>query len=373
MKFAGILNKRFPTIIGLFILFAALGAGVFFIGVGPGIFTPRAAPQTTPKNVKITNITESTLTVSFLTDEPTTSFVKYGTSATSLNNREADDRDQLSGNVGTYNTHHITIRNLQADTTYFFTLGTGSNSLFDNSGKPYTIKTGPKVGSQSTAQTIYGTVLTKDSNPAEGSVVYVTVDKGGELSTLVRSSGTWAIPLSQLRSPNGGNAPEFSSNTLMQVFVQGKSVADTAVLTTTVGQPQFPVKTITLGETNTPDPTQAQTNPTVTLSQSGTDAQPTITASGSATIKPTVPVSPTIALSPTAGAAATITAIPSVTKIPTNTPKLTATATLSEDSSLPATNSPKPVSGSTQDTLVILIAGLLFMTFGGAFYLSVRK
>lgn len=363
MKLKSVLDKRFPTLIGLLVLFGALGAGVFFIGSGPGIFTPRATPQTTPKSVKVTNITDTTFTVSFITDETTSAFINYGTSATSLKSQGTDDRDQLAGNVGTYNTHHITLRNLQANTTYFFTLGTGSNAQFDNNGKPYSIKTGSKSGSQSLAQTIYGSVLNKNSTPADGSIVYVTVDKAGELSTLVRSTGVWAVPLSQLRAPDGGNPPEVNTNTLMQIFVQGKNAADTTTLTTTVGQPQFPVKTLTLGEvnsggnssaapTNTPaaNPTQTAggTTPTVTAS-AGTNNQPVVTASGSAT--------PTKA----------------VTKSPT--PKITATIrpTATEEVSLPATDSPKPISGSSENTVIIFVAGILLISFGSVLYLSFRK
>lgn len=370
MQLKSVLNKRFPTILGLLVLFGALGAGVFFIGTGPGIFTPRATPQTTPKNVKITNVTDTTMTVSFITDESTSSFLQYGTTATSLTSREGDDRDQLAGNVSNYNTHHITLRNLQANTTYFFTIGTGANTQFDNNGRPYSVKTTEKGGSQSTAQTIYGTVLTKDSTPADGSIVYVAIENGGELSTLVRSSGTWAIPLSALRGVEGKEAPQINTNTLMQIFVQGKTPQDSATLTTTVGQPQFPVKTITLGEVITANantsaaPTQAAAQPTQAAVQAnpttsaGTNNQPVVTASASASVSPTTRVSPTATVGKPTVAAAT------ATKAPTATP---------DDVSLPATDSPKPISGSSENTMVVFVAGLLLISFGGVLYLSLRK
>lgn len=379
MNTKSLLNKRFPTILGLIVLFGSLGAGVFFIGA-ENLFTPRATPQTTPKNVKISNITDTTVTISFLTDESTTSFVNYGTSATSLSNREGDDRDQLAGNVSTYTTHHVTIRNLQANTSYFFTIGTGSSAQFDNNGKPYTIKTSQKTGTQSAAQTIYGTVLTKDSAPADGSIVYVTVDKGAELSTLVRSSGTWAIPLSQLRGVDGGNPPDITTNTLMQVFVQGKTPQDTATLTTTVGQPQFPVKTITLGSTVVPEaanPTAVPANANVTLSPSstptaGTNTVPVISASDSAT--PTTkasPTQPTTTSKPVATTKPEATTKPVATEKPTKTP-VPPKPTKDTDVSMPATDATKPISGSSENTIAVFIAGLLLISFGGVLYLSIR-
>jgi len=369
-----LLEKRFPTIIGVVLLFLTLGAGVFFLETGPGIFTPRATPQTTPKSVKVTNTTDTTVTISFITDDVTVGFVKYGNSAKSLNIQSNDDRDQLSGKVNTYNTHHVTLRNLQPNTTYFFTLGTSASATFDNNGQPYVVKTAERAGTQSLAQTIYGTVLNQQSSAAEGSIVYVTVEGATELSTLVRSSGTWAIPLAQLRSTSGSKDPDVTSNTPMKIMVQGKTAADTASLTTNVGQPQFPVKTITLGQNSTE---VASANPTASPATNPT-AAPTTAASTGAT--------PSSSPRPTATTAAGTTNQPVITASGSATPTLVASATATlkksptpkasptpNDVSMPATDSPKPISGSGENTFMILVAGLLFIGFGSTLAFAVKK
>src|SRR5258708_6437487 len=106
-------QKRIPTLLGLGVLIVGLIAGIVFLGQGFGAFSPRATAQTTPKNIQISNITDNGFTVSFLTDDSTVSFVKYGTTATALNLQVSDDRDQISGTVSTYTTHYISLRELQ--------------------------------------------------------------------------------------------------------------------------------------------------------------------------------------------------------------------------------------------------------------------
>src|SRR5690606_8185562 len=145
----------------------SLVAGVLLFGNGTGVFAPRATPQTTPKNPKVTNITDRSFTVSFYTDEPTAGFARYGTEETSLRSQASDDRDQLSGTTGEYQLHHVTVRGLTPSTTYYYVLGTGSVARFDNNGAPFTIRTAAApAGSPFVNKTIYGTVATAQGAPA---------------------------------------------------------------------------------------------------------------------------------------------------------------------------------------------------------------
>jgi len=243
-------QKQFPTLIGLVFLVVALGVGVFFFGAGGlGVFAPRATPQTTPKNIKITNVTDNTFSVSFLTDETTSGFVKYGTTADNLKTQSSDDRDQLSGSVSQFSTHHMTVRNLQPSTLYYFTLGTGSTSDFNNEGEPFTVRTGALTNNTGTAKTIYGNVVTSDGRPADGSIVYVKSENMGEMSTLVKSSGSWAVALAAARTTDLNNLATFEDNTPINILVQGSLASQISQTTTTVTEAQ-PVASITLGGSN---------------------------------------------------------------------------------------------------------------------------
>jgi hypothetical protein len=251
-------QKQIPTFLGIGVLIVSLIAAVGAMLGGPQVFAPRATPQTTPKKVKITNVRDTGFSVSFLTDESTTGFVKYGIAATALKSQAGDDRDQLSGNVGQFTAHHITLRDLQPDTQYFFTIGTTSNSQFNNNGVPFSIKTAKKAGNPSAAKTAYGTVMSASGNPAVGSIVYIQIDGVGELSALVKDSGSWAIPLSNARTVDGTQIAQISPTDTMTILVQGPEVAATASLSITIDKSQ-PVSTITLGQNSVSTESTSQT------------------------------------------------------------------------------------------------------------------
>lgn len=241
-----IFSRQIPTILGLLVLMVALGAGVLFFNDGFKGFAPRATPETTPKNVKISNLVDTSFSVSFLTDANTTGYVKYGTSATDLTSQAGDDRDQLSGSVGEYTLHHVSVRGLNPSTTYYFVIGTGGQDEFDDEGAPFSITTGPALTSSSISKTIYGNVVNASGGPAEGSIVYVNSGGMGELSALVKSSGSWAVPLNTARTPDAAALAVITDDTTLEIMAQGSTVDLTASATVTVSNAQ-PVPNLTLG------------------------------------------------------------------------------------------------------------------------------
>lgn len=239
-------QRQIPTLLGLGVLIAALVGGIALIGTGGGVFAPRATAQATPKNLKMTNIKDTSFSVSFITDEKTTAFVKYGKSADDLKTQASDDRDQLSGSVGEYSTHYITLRDLDPDTQYYFIVGTSSVPRFDSNGAPFSLKTAKRGGNPTAAKTAYGTVNSSSGSPADGAIVYMNIDGVSELSALVKGSGSWAIPLSNARTTDLAGYADLQPTDVVSIFVQGLLVSDSASVQTTVADTQ-PVPTLTLG------------------------------------------------------------------------------------------------------------------------------
>ncbi len=244
---SGFLQKQIPTLVGVVVLVAAMVAGLFMFSEGTGVFAPRATPQTTPKQVKITNIADKAFTISFYTDEATAGFIKYGTTDTDLGSQASDDRDQLSGTVGKYTLHHVTLKGLKPNTQYYFTLGTGSGVVYDNNGSPFTVKTTAEVsGPPPVANTIYGTVTNAGGTAAEGSVVYLAIDGVNELSALVKSSGSWAIPLANARMKADGGYANLKDDATLNIFVQGVQLPQTTQTVVALKDAQ-PVADLALG------------------------------------------------------------------------------------------------------------------------------
>lgn len=298
-----LLDKRIPTLLGVFILVIALIAGTLLLGKGPGVFAPRATPTTTPTKIKVTNVTDNSFTISFLTEESTPGFVKYGTQPGTVNSQASDDRDQLSGTISDFKTHHVTVRGLQPTTTYYYTLGTGSGATFDNNGSPFTIKTTARNGAPAAAKTIYGSVSTQANTPADGAIVYIALANAGEMSSLVKSSGSWAVPLSNARTTDGSGYAKITDTDNIILSVQGQLPTDVISYTTTVAEAQ-PVPTLTFGALTqsvgsspvpsaspapTPDSTPINSIPPeaphIPLGLGGGDASSSATATSSATKK----------------------------------------------------------------------------------------
>lgn len=240
-------KKQIPTLLGLAILVVSLVAGVLLFGNGTGVFSPRATPQTTPQNISISNVSDRSFTISFYTDEATTGFVKYGTEQGALRSQALDDRDQLSGTVGNYQLHQVTVRGLTPNTQYFYTVGTASVPNFDNNGVPFAVITYPALSETPPLnKTIYGTVATPAGSPAEGSVVFVSGEGMSELSSLVKSSGSWAIALSSARSMDGSAFADLTESSMLQVVVQGTTPELTSSFSLPISSAQ-PVPEVTLG------------------------------------------------------------------------------------------------------------------------------
>lgn len=247
-QFSGLSAKRIPTLVGLVILVIALILGTVFFQQGLGVFAPRATPETTPKQVRITNVSESSFTISFMTEAEVAGFVKYGTEENGLKKTAVDDRDALTSTIGKFKLHHITLRSLEPNTTYYYVLGTGDGALFDNNGIPFKLVTARRSGSPSAAKTVHGSVTTESGAPAEGAIVFVTIDGAGEMSSLVKNAGGWAVPLSNARTPDGSAYAKISDDTTIQILVQGPTTGQTARGMTTVAEAQ-PVPTLSYGQT----------------------------------------------------------------------------------------------------------------------------
>jgi hypothetical protein len=195
---------RFPTIIGLFFAVCVVGIIIF---VTESLRSPtNASPAQAPDNIRKTNISDASFTISWTTGSPATGTILLS-GVNKKNQMYFDERDQ-TGKLGKYITHSITIRDALPDTEYTYKILSGG-SQYVNDGVPFTLKTAgkspPNTGGLEPA---YGTILSDTGAPAEGALVYLSIDGAQDLSALTKSSGLWLIPLNQVRTPDlAGYAP----------------------------------------------------------------------------------------------------------------------------------------------------------------------
>jgi len=238
--------KTIPVLGGILILLIAGILGIFLINKSQTFFL-KANQETIPQQVKITNVSDIFFTVSWVTQSASSGFIAYGESPSQINRIVLDDRETDTEAKESFFTHYVTVKNLKPSTKYFFKVGSAGKT-FDNGGKPYEITTGPTINLPlPAADTAYGIVLDSKNNPAKGAIVYLSMANTTPLSSMVKSDGSWIIPLSTARNLTLTSYSSYDrSLQIEEIFVQGGNLGTTTVITTTKND--SPVPTLTLGQ-----------------------------------------------------------------------------------------------------------------------------
>lgn len=239
---------KFPTLIGI-VLFLLLVTGFAFIFERIIRFPSRASTGTTPTSVEITNVTDTTFSISWLTGGEVTGTVRV-TDEKKRSWVAYDERD-LSGKLGAYPTHHVTVRNATPNTRYTVKISTG--------GKPYEVRTGPTLSGSTNLEPSYGRVSTETGSPAVGNIVYLTLPQSQKLSALISASGSWIIPLNLIRSDDLTSFVS-GNDRLTETILVRASDKETSAITDTLND--NPVPDMTLGKTYDFRKVQAQASKT---------------------------------------------------------------------------------------------------------------
>ena len=256
-------EHRIPTILGILIIIVSLATTVFLFK-NIRSFLGQATQDATPTEVKITNVSESSFTVSWITSGNLSGTISFGENS-SLGKIATDDRDQISGTTSEYSTHHVTLRYLKPQTKYYLKIISGQET-FDNNGEPYLVTTASEIGpSSSETNPAYGTVVKIDGSPAVGAIVYFNLLQSAPVSTLVKASGTWLVTLNSVRTADLSGFVKFSGAEKLEIFIQGGNEGMAQAITTVAND--SPVPQITLGTnydflqeiTPTPSPTSIST------------------------------------------------------------------------------------------------------------------
>lgn len=197
-------KKQLPTILGIILLAIGTFLGVFLVNKQQ-IFKLGASSDAAPKDIRVSNISDSAITISWITDLETEGFVLWGTSENDITTPEQETQQKSFA-------HSVTISGLSPQTNYFYKINSNGTE-FDNEGIAWQATT--KNQKQGNAQSflISGSVLTATGQPIKKALVYANVG-GALLSTLTSDTGNYVFQLGNIgKDINPGQ-------TLVELFVQ---------------------------------------------------------------------------------------------------------------------------------------------------------
>lgn len=171
-------------------------------------------PTSPPQNILISNITDHQATISWITEKPTKGKILLN------KNFWLDDWDKINKNEHLYTSHHVTVKNLEADKVYQFKIYQGLRGKVE--GK---FKTTKSLDTLSYPNSVYGKVILENEKPAVGVIVYLRLvtptEKSAVLSTLTNKEGRWSLDLANIRS-EGKLAPmNIPLKSTEQIIVEG--------------------------------------------------------------------------------------------------------------------------------------------------------
>lgn len=260
--------RKLPTSLAILITVFGLISGIILVGQAQR-FGKSASGGSVPKSIKITNVNSASFIMSWTTADKTTGAISYGETS-SLGEIQKDIRDKKNNNEEKFFTHFVIVDNLKPSTKYFFKV-LSSGKAYDNSGKLFDINTAP-VKSPADNDIAQGKILTPNGQPAQNTIVYLSLANTFTQAALTDSEGHWVIPLSTARTIDLQNYSSYDREAqIEEILVQGENQTSSAILSTKNDNPS---PDITLGQTYNFSEQMPDLKPTPTLikNQTGFEA-----------------------------------------------------------------------------------------------------
>ncbi len=231
-------QHKIPTLFGILALSIGIIATSYLIKSAT-IFQQFAGASEDPKNVRISNITDSSFTVSYETNGQVVGSLIFGKDkngkTTALDNRDTTG-------VSPHKLHYITVTALDPNTPYYFSIVSGQTT-YSSGNAPFVATTGPTLSPAASGQIMKGSVVLPDGTSPNEAIVYAQSDSTQTLSSLVAKNGTYTIPISTIRT---GDLTDFanSDNQLITLLAVGDSLSSNA----TVSKSTIDIPPITLSK-----------------------------------------------------------------------------------------------------------------------------
>lgn len=218
------LDKKIPTALGMTLIIMGLSITTLLTN-RQTVFQIGAQVNTQPQEVRITNLSDTSFTITYTTISPTSGFVNYGLDK-SLGQTSFDEKDAFK-KLQNHTVHSIRLNSLSPSTKYYFSIKSGDETYLNNN-QHFEVKTAPTFDISSLSDSISGKIILPDSSPPKEAIVYIKSDNTQALSTLVSNDGSYKINLNNLLNASLTSPLALSNNSTLQILVLGDSLTSSA-------------------------------------------------------------------------------------------------------------------------------------------------
>ncbi len=211
---------RIPTLLGLAVIIVGIVTGVL-LNLKQQTFISKAAPDLIPQNIILSNLTDTSVTISWQTPSQATSFIRFG-QADFSEQTALDDRDSKSPQL--HWVHYVTLENLLPKTTYQYKIISGKIS-----SETLTFTTSTPLSSQTGFQPVIGSVLDNNA-PLDDALVYLSIADATTQSALTKNSGNFLIPISQIRKSDLSDVYPLTEETVAKLTILSEKGQATVLL-----------------------------------------------------------------------------------------------------------------------------------------------
>lgn len=230
-----------PTLLAIAILLVGIVDGVIFTR-NRNAFRVNASLLLKPTNARLSNISDTSFTVSWITQKESVGFIRWGLKDSNLNKIALDTNTKPS------KTHFVEIKGLSPYTLYYYSINSG-NEEFDNNGKNWQVTTGKFIPEQSEANIISGRVLSDRGQPIERAIVFATIGGSSPQSTTTSSEGLWTLNIAAARTLSLENYIDIENKTT-PIEIQVQSDNTNLAFANTNPVSAKPVPPIIMGKTH---------------------------------------------------------------------------------------------------------------------------
>lgn len=236
-----LLNRRVPAILWVILILIGIPLTIYNLK-NQTASSSQASESESPQDVKVTNISNNSFTVTYRTQTPSIGSVNYGPDK-QLGTSVLENIDEGNAALSPRTIHSISLKELTPSTKYYLEIVSGDNTFLNN-GTPYEITTGPEIPSPFAQENIIkGKIILPNGDAPSEAIILVSAQNSQILSGIVNNNGEFSFSLKDLRTDDLTSYFNITNSTVFNILAtDGFSKSS---ISASLGQTGF-VPTITL-------------------------------------------------------------------------------------------------------------------------------